>query len=143
MKTQLTVRQATIQDAAALVHLNALFNDVHEAPEQLAVRLTDPRRVETALLAEWEGQVVGFAGLQLVSSLFYPEPQAELTELFVIEAYRRRGVGRALITYAEQLTVQVGAKELLILTDIDNLGAQALYHAMGYEDDDLTLRKTL
>lgn len=143
MKMQLTVRQGGVQDAAALVHLNALFNEVHEDPEQLAARLTDPRRVETALLAEWEGQVVGFAGLQLVPSLFYPEPQAELTELFVIEAYRRRGVGRALITYAEQLAVQAGAKELLILTDMQNFGAQALYHTLGYKDDDLTLRKIL
>lgn len=143
MKMKLVVRQGEVQDAAALVHLNALFNAIHEAPEQLAARLTDPRRVETALLAEWDGQAVGFAGLRLVPSLFYPEPQAELTELFVIETYRRRGVGRALITYAEQLAVQVGAKELLILTDMNNLDAQALYHALSYEDDDLALRKTL
>lgn len=143
MKAQITVRQAMVQDAAALTRLNSRFNGSSEPAEVMAQRLADPRQVEIALVAESAGQVIAFAGLRLVPSLFYAEPLAELTELFVEEAYRRRGVGRALIVEAEQRAIHGGARELLILTDMDNVGAQALYHALGYEDDDLALRKTL
>lgn len=143
MPDKFTIRVAKIADAAALTHLNSLFNGSSEPAEVMAQRLADPRQVEIALVAESAGQVIAFAGLRLVPSLFYAEPLAELTELFVEEAYRRRGVGWALIVEAEQRAIQGGARELLILTDMDNVGAQALYHALGYEDYDLALRKTL
>lgn len=143
MSTNVIIRIATGDDAAAIVHLNILFNGSSEPADKLAPRLADPHHVEKALLAEMDGQLVGFAGLRIVPALFYPTPQAELTELFVIEAYRRRGVGRALIAFAEALAQELGAESLLILTDLDNVAAQALYHAAGYEDDALALRKVL
>ena len=135
------IRIATGGVAAAVAHLNTLFNGSSEPAEKLAPRLADPQHVEKALLAEVDGQVVGFAGLRVVPSLFYPTPQAELTELFVLETHRRQGVGRALLLYAESLARQSGAESLLILTDLSNGVAQALYHALGYEDDALALRK--
>ena len=143
MMISVTIRMATADDAAAIVHLNTLFNGSSEPADKLAPRLADPHHVEKALLAEWDGQVVGFAGLRMAPALFYPTPQAELTELFVLEAYRRRGVGRALIAYAEALAQEQGAESLLILTDLNNVAAQALYHAAGYEDDAVALRKVL
>lgn len=138
---KLLIRVATAEDAAAIAHLNTLFNGSSEPADILASRLADPHHVEKALLAEMDGQVVGFAGLRIAPALFYPTPQAELTELFVLEAYRRQGVGRALILYAESLAQQSGAESLLILTDLSNGVAQALYHTMGYVDDALALRK--
>ena len=81
--------------------------------------------------------------MRLVPCLFYDTPHAELTELFVQEAYRRRGIGRALIAPAERLACEGGATELLVLTSLTNYEAQSLYHAMGYEDDDLAMSKTL
>lgn len=137
----IVIRVATDDDAAAVVYLNTLFNGSSEPAEKLAPRLADPQHVEKALLAEMDGQVVGFAGLRLVPALFYPTPQAELTELFVLETHRRQGVGRALVAYAESVARQNGAESLLILTDLSNSAAQTLYHALGYEDEALALRK--
>ena len=68
----------------------------------------------------------------------------ELTELFVQEAYRHRGIGRALVAHAERLACEGGATELFVLTGFfTNHEAQSLYHAMGYEDDDLAMCKAL
>ncbi len=146
MPNNLIIRPATVADAAALTRLNLLFNGSSNPAEVMAQRLADPRQVESAFLAEIGGEIVGFAGLRLIPSLFYPETLAELTELFVEEAYRRQGVGRALIAVVEQKAIERGARELLVLTDRDNQEAQALYYSLGYgayADEPLALHKNL
>ena len=140
---KIKTRIATVDDAHELARLNAVFNDVHETPEQLTSRLVNPHRVETPIVAEMDGRIVGFAGLRLVPCVFYDTAHAELTELFVEEAYRRRGIGRALVAHAERLAHEGGAKELFVLTSFTNHQAQSLYRAMGYEDDDLAMCKAL
>ena len=143
MDGNLIVRPATVDDAGELARLNAAFNGSREAPEYLACRLADPRRVETPLVAEMDQRVVGFASLRLVPCVFYAEPRAELTELFVEVAHRHRGIGRALVAYAERLAVEGGATELFVLTGFENYAAQALYRTLGYRDYDLALCKEL
>ena len=137
------IRTATLGDASALARLNAAFNGASIPPEQIAAHLLDPRCVETPILAEIDGEAVGFAALRLVPCVFYANPHAELTELYVEPTYRRRGVARALLEYAETLAHAQGAESLFILTSFDNYEAQRLYRLLGYEDYDLALIKSL
>lgn len=141
MASPALIRLATPADAPALAHLNHLFNKVLLPADLLASRLADPQHVEIALVAELQQKLVGFAGLRLVPTLFYTRPHAELTELFVEEPYRKLGLGRALVQAAEQLAQQRGATFLFILTGFDNEPALALYHQLGYQDEDLALLK--
>jgi GNAT superfamily N-acetyltransferase len=141
--SHLTVRTATPADAPEIARLNRLFNGADEAPENYAHRMADPRRVDTPVLAEVGGRVIGMANLRLLPAVFYSEPYAELTELFVEEGYRRLGVGAALVTFAEQLARQGGAVEMLILTGFHNHTAQQLYRRLGYTHHDLALGKDL
>jgi ribosomal protein S18 acetylase RimI-like enzyme len=143
MNEEIAVRVAIATDAIELARLNAAFNGGEEPPGALADRLADPERTETALLAEIAGHVVGFAGLRISPGLFYAEPRAELTELYVEPGYRRRGVGRALTIHAEQMARAAGATELFVLTGFDNVEAQALYRELGFLDQELALRKEL
>jgi GNAT superfamily N-acetyltransferase len=140
-RTNLEIRVATPRDASELAWLNAAFNGVQESPERLAARLADPKRVETPIIAEIAGRAVGFACLRLVPSLCYDSTYAELTELFVEEACRRQGVGRALMAYAERLARESGAKALVLLTGLGNARGQAFYRALGYVDWELAMRK--
>ena len=80
-------------DTHEWARLNAIFNGVQVGLEQLSSRLANPHRVETPIVAEVDNCIVGFASLRLVPCVFYDTPHAELTELFVQEAYRRRGIG--------------------------------------------------
>jgi GNAT superfamily N-acetyltransferase len=137
------LRPATIEDATEIARLNLLFNGCDEPPERYAARLADPGRVDTPLLAFVTGRAVGIANLRLLAPVFYPEPYAELTELFVEEAFRRQGVGRALVHFAEQLARQGGAVELFVLTGNSNLLAQAFYRAIGYQADDIAFHTPL
>jgi ribosomal protein S18 acetylase RimI-like enzyme len=143
LPSSIQVRLAEAADAPQIARLNELFNGVTDAPAAYAARLTDPRRVDTALMAELDGQVVGFAVLRLLPALLYSEPYAELTELYVEEGYRRRGVGRALIEYAEGLAMQAGAEEMVILAGENNRSALSAYLSLGYQAGDLALIKKL
>jgi ribosomal protein S18 acetylase RimI-like enzyme len=146
MTPSIHIRTAENTDAAGLaqlVRLNALFNGASDSAEAIATRLADPRRVETAILAEFENQIVGFAALRIVPCIFFADPYAELTELYVDEDHRRRGVGRALVTHAEKLARQAGARQMLILTDFYNNAAQSLYRTLGYSHYDIALTKDL
>ena len=146
MTATIRTRIAESADAAGLaqlVRLNTLFNGASDSAEQIAARLRDPRRVETIILAETDDCIVGFAALRIVPCVFFSEPYAELTELYVDEDNRRHGVGRALVTDVEKLAREAGARQILILTDFYNNAAQSLYRAMGYAHYDIALTKDL
>jgi ribosomal protein S18 acetylase RimI-like enzyme len=104
-------------------------------------RLLAIQGLETVLLAEIEGEAVGFASLRLIPYLSDDGPYAEVTELYVADAHRRQGIGRALMERAEALARERGAEELILLTGQTNHAAQALYRALAFEDYALAMRK--
>lgn len=140
---QITVRVATQDDLHDLARLNTQFNDVDTTAEQIIERLADPQCVEIPIVAEVDHQITGFAALRVVPQIFYAGAHAELTELFIEESYRRRGIGQALIRFAEQLAESQGAGELVIHTGEENQTAQEFYVAMGYEPWEIVMGKTL
>jgi GNAT superfamily N-acetyltransferase len=127
------IRLASSADAGDLARMNVAFNGMSDSAAQIAHRLAACAEIETALVAELDGQIGGFACLRVVPCVLYAQPYAELTELYVEPAFRRRGVGRALIQRAEQLARARGAADLLIMTGTGNVAAQALYRAAGYD----------
>ena len=146
MTIALQIRIADITDAdglAQLARLNSLFNGASDSAEQIAARLTNPQRVETPILAEIDRHIIGFASLRIVPCIFFADPYAELTELYIEEGFRRQGVGRALVAHAEALAREAGARSMLILTDFYNHPAQSLYRSMGYWHYDIALKKDL
>ncbi|MGB9754199.1 MAG: N-acetyltransferase [Roseiflexus castenholzii] len=130
------IRVATAADAQALAWLNATFNGVQMSPQRMAEQLARCSGIESALIAYHGDDAIGFACLRLIPWLCYDVMYAELTELFVVEAFRRRGVASALVARAERMARAAGATELRILTGRDNVAAQAFYQTLGYEDED-------
>jgi hypothetical protein len=64
------VRTGGPADCADIARLNRLFNGAEDSPEAYAARLANPRRVDTLLLAEVAGGVVGIAVLRRCSRCF-------------------------------------------------------------------------
>lgn len=137
------IRVATADDLDDLARLNRNFNGGEETAARIRQRLDDPQCVEIPLVAMIDGRAVGFAGLRVVPYIFYAGVHAELTELYVEEAFQRRGVGRELMRYAEALAKARGAHELVLHTGADNHAARAFYAAMGYEEWELVLGRGL
>jgi ribosomal protein S18 acetylase RimI-like enzyme len=140
-------RIATLDDAAALAELITAFNVPYPglpiSAWQAAARLAACQGFETTILAEIDGRSVGFACLRLVPYMSGDEPYAELTDLFVAEGFRRRGVARALMAHIEQLAHIGGAHEVILMTGHENAGAQAFYRSLGYQDYSLALRRRI
>lgn len=140
---EVVISPASVGDVSAIAKLNLLFNEVDESAEAIAARMSDPNCVETVILAKIANEAVGFALVRVVSSVLYSTPHAELTELYVMEDFRQRGIASDLIAFAENVASQKGARSILIQTGDDNLPALALYKKHGYEEYDLVLKKRI
>ncbi|MEO6062619.1 MAG: GNAT family N-acetyltransferase [Thermoflexales bacterium] len=139
--TRPSIRLATETDAAELARLNGLFNGAALTPAEQAENLRAAASTERALLAWVAGRAVGFTCLRFAPLITTALPYAEVTELFVEEAFRRRGLARALLAEAEILAQSHGAPGLILFTGLKNETAQAFYRAVGYHDYAITLRK--
>jgi GNAT superfamily N-acetyltransferase len=87
------------------------------------------------LLAESQGQAVGFTQLYPSFSSVSMARVFVLNDLFVAPTARRLGVGEALLAAAADHARQLGAVRLSLNTDVQNLPAQALYESMGWARD--------
>ena len=139
----MVVRPATLDDAAELAELIAEFNGPQGDAGETAARLVACNGLEVALIA-WEAtEVAGFACLRVTPALASRTPHALLTELYVREAFRRRGVARALVELAESLARDQGATELFLFTGRQNTGAQTFYEQLGFESRSITYQKPI
>src|SRR5437879_9932802 len=93
-------------------------------------RIQQARGTETLVVAERDGDILGFASLRLVPSLD-SAPYAELSDLFVARPYRRQGVGRRLLEFVETRARERGADRLVLTTGLKNVDAGRFYRALG------------
>ena len=96
-------------------------------------------------VTEADGRIVGFVG---VLARVVPEPDesqayAYVSDLVVLPAYRRRGLGRALLERAEAYARREGARSLRVGVLARNDGAGRLYHRLGFADYTVQLTKPL
>jgi ribosomal protein S18 acetylase RimI-like enzyme len=76
------------------------------------------------------GIAVGFFGF----STFRARPLLNIHDLAVLPAYRGTGVGRALLSAAEQHARRRGCCRLTLEVLESNSGARALYRRFGFDD---------
>jgi ribosomal protein S18 acetylase RimI-like enzyme len=96
-------------------------------------------------VAEEDGVVVGFVG---VLARVVPEPDeaqayAYVSDLVVLPAYRRRGIGRALLERAEAYARREGAGTLRVGVLAKNEAAGRIYRSIGFSDYTIHLNKPL
>ena len=86
------------------------------------------------VIGESIGVFLALDGSQVVGYLdvTYCFEENEPYDLFVCEAYRRRGYARALLTRAIEAN---GEKKLSVLVDRDDAAALGVYASMGFEED--------
>ncbi|KJH72811.1 GNAT family N-acetyltransferase [Aliterella atlantica] len=84
-----------------------------------------------AILAECDGEVVGFALFFPNYSTFLTQPGIYLEDLFVLPEYRRKGIGKAILTYLANLAVERGCGRLEWSVLDWNADAIAFYEQIG------------
>ena len=60
-----------------------------------------------------------------------------LSDLYVVESVRSRGIGSRLLDYAEELVQHRGAPQLALGVAVDNPRARSLYERHGFQDSGL------
>jgi ribosomal protein S18 acetylase RimI-like enzyme len=106
----------------------ALFDD----PVDLAAtRRFLANEVNVLLIAYVDGNPAGFVSGTELSHPDKPAPELFLNELGVDEAYRGRGIGRALVAELWRFAQELGCRGMWVLTDDDNAGANRVYRAAG------------
>lgn len=132
------LRSATPADASTLFQLihaladyEKLSHAVTGTPEALTDHLFGERRYAEAILAEVAGQAAGFALFFYNYSTFLTRPGIYLEDLFVLPEYRRRGIGKALLTYLAERAMQENCGRLEWSVLDWNAPAIAFYEQMG------------
>ena len=138
------VRIATFDDLDALAPLFDAYRRFYEQPGDVALasaylHARMERRESAILVAEADGQMLGFCQLYPTWCSVAAARIFVLYDLFVDEGVRRAGVGRALMLAAQAFGREAGAVRLDLSTARSNERAQALYESLGWVRDDVYL----
>ena len=93
------------------------------------------------VVAEVNGTVVGFITVGLIEHPVSPGIHAEIEELKVDRAHRRKGLGRALAMEALRWIDNAGVRMIRAHVGNDNLAAVRLFQSIGFEQDQVTLNR--
>jgi GNAT superfamily N-acetyltransferase len=133
-KGLLTVRREISVDARFAAELDALFDEgMSWNAEQGQRFLAHPDTL--LLVARWDGEVCGFLYAYRLPRFDCRRAEVLLYEIGVQEPFQWRGVGRALVEEAKRWAAELGADQLWVLTEDDNVPALALYAATGGREE--------
>jgi amino-acid N-acetyltransferase len=105
----MNVRNAKISDAKAI---NALISSHAEMDRMLFRSLADIyENLQTFIVAELDGNIVGCCALEVIWA-----DLAEIKSLAIDEAYKGKGIGRALVAAAVEQAAKLGVPKVFALT---------------------------
>lgn len=96
-----------------------------------------------AWVARTPQQVVGMVTLQTVVSTAEGGAAGALEDLIVAPAFRRNGIGRALVNTALDFAQANGIRRIQLLADVHNVGAIIFYRAMDWKQTNLVALRRL
>ena len=133
MSNGVHIRAAADPDAESIARLMGELG-YPSTPEQVRARMArvagdDPY---AAFVAEVDGAVAGFLGLQTGWAYEHDRPFARIITLVVDARVRRRGVGAALVEFAEVWARERGAYVLMLTTNVRRQEAHRFYESVGF-----------
>src|SRR5215469_7349962 len=138
----LTIRTATPADLDAVVPLFDAYRqfftgkpDVGVSRDFLGERL---ERNESVVLAAFQGdEAAGFLQLYPLFSSWYCKRQWFLSDLYVDERFRERGVGKHLVAACIDFAKRGGARAILVELPFSEPHLVKFYGELGFTKDDV------
>jgi len=131
----MTIRDAKAGDAKAIAELLTELgypNDEHFVLKKL--RVFSERDFSRVLIAEVEHGVAGFICFD-AQPLFHQEGKiGTIMALSIGEAFRRQGIGRALVERVETISKDVGCIKIAVASGLHRADAHRFYLELGYEE---------
>jgi GNAT superfamily N-acetyltransferase len=103
----------------------------------------DPGTEAFVAIGDELGAPLGLLVIKPDFDYFTDHPRASVEILVVAEEAEGRGVGRALMTHAEQWGRAHGCREVVLDVFANNLSAIAFYERIGFAPDHLRMSKSL
>jgi ribosomal protein S18 acetylase RimI-like enzyme len=129
----ITIRLLTTGDEGVVRELAG-----YEEPGDPKALLADPR---TLMLVAFDGErPVGFVLAHELPRRHGDRSKLFVYEVDVIESYRRRGIGSALLARLARFARERGIRTGFVLTEPDNGPANALYRSAGGATDTVTVQ---
>jgi ribosomal protein S18 acetylase RimI-like enzyme len=160
MTSTIRIRQADERDWAGL---EPCFDELQSFERSLESNRAEPSLIRDAYIrglfdecakssgaifvAEMNNRVVGFvcvlSRLESEDIIERDREHAYVTDLVVLEPYRKAGIASELMRVAEAHAFSSGARRLRVGVLAVNSGAHNLYRRLGYRDREIVLEKTL
>lgn len=145
---QILIRPLRVHDLDAIMHLHRElgWNPAFQADgSTLRQRLNALVTGENALLlvAEIDGQVMGYVHGEVVTYLLFAGREMLVSELFVREAARGRGIGTGLLAAIEAEAVKHKCFRISVLNSRERQSyKRGFYPSLGYEERSQTANFT-
>jgi GNAT superfamily N-acetyltransferase len=137
---KLAIRPATAADVPLILQFireladyEHLTHEVTATEEKLRATLFDPRPFAEALIGCVDGEPAGFAVFLHNYSTFLAQPGLYLEDLFVRPAFRKLGLGKALIAAVARIAVERGCGRYEWSVLDWNTPSIAFYQSLGAE----------
>jgi GNAT superfamily N-acetyltransferase len=111
----LTIRLATRDDVPQLLALIRQLAAYERKADKVVTTAADllrdgfgPQAKFRALLAEWDGKAVGYASTFYFYSTYQGRPAIFIEDLFVLDHFRGKGIGKALLSAIAKLALSEG-----------------------------------
>lgn len=92
-------------------------------------------------VAEEKSKLVGFATFSIRNIIRNPKPIAQLEELFVVEHYRKMGIGKKFIELLERKSKELSCNAIYIESRSDLEIAHKFYENLGYKKSGFYFKK--
>ena len=144
----LAIRRATSSDVEKIVELGLLLQEHAEKSNQLIWRITEEgkklikQKVETdltdsnvaVLLAEVGGEVIGYVRGEVTSRIDHmPTTVGQISLMYVVNQFRRKGVGRRLMKELCKFFNSNKAENLTVRYILGNKEAESFWRKLGFE----------
>jgi ribosomal protein S18 acetylase RimI-like enzyme len=138
--SQIQVRRARVEDAAAIARLLHDFNTEFETETPGVAALTGNaermlREGEMTVLLAGE-EPLGLALLRFRPSVWSDKSEAYLQELYVVPWRRGEGIGQALMEATIELCREQGADRIDLNTGETDVAARGLYEKLGFTNEE-------
>ena len=124
MNENITIRPMLDEDVEAVSKIEEATFSMPWAPDDFREMIR--RDDMTYLVVEADGVIVGGAGMRNILG------DGEITNVAILEPYRRRGLGRALLIELIRAGEEMGATAFTLEVRVSNTAAIGLYESLGF-----------
>ena len=140
----LRFRDAKLHDASAVSRLiEALGYPCDPTEAERRIRRVNASPRQALVVAEWKDAVCGLISLDFMFYLPLGRETCRITALVVDDRFRKHGIRRELLRYAENASRRENAARLELTTAAARTEAHAFYRQCGFEQSSLRFVKQL